>query len=136
MKKQIGFIGLGRMGSHMVLNLIDKKYKVVVYNRSPEPVKKLSKKNNVIASYDLEEFVGKIPKPRVVWIMITAGKAIDSVIDKLTSLLSKGDTIIDGGNSFYEDSIKRYEKLKKKNMMWSLCRITINNSLLNIFLKK
>ena len=116
MKKQIGFMGLGRMGENMVLNLLDKKYKVTIYNRSPEPVKKLSKKKNAIASYDLEEFVRKIPKPRVVWIMITAGKAIDSVIDKLTSLLSKGDTIIEGGNSFYEDSIKRYKKLKKKGI--------------------
>ena len=116
MKKQIGFIGLGKMGENMVLNLVDKKYKVVVYNRSPNPVKRLSKKKNIIASYDLQEFVKKISKPRVVWIMITAGKAIDSVINKLIPLLSKGDTIIDGGNSFYENSIKRYKKLKKKSI--------------------
>ena len=116
MKKQIGFIGLGKMGKNMVLNLIDKKYKVIVYNRSPEPTRKLAKHKEIIPSYDLQEFVKKISKPRIVWIMITAGKAIDSVINKLIPLLSKGDTIIDGGNSFYENSIKRYKKLKKKSI--------------------
>jgi len=114
--KEIGFIGLGKMGGNMVLNLIDKKYKVVVYNRSPEATKKLSKKGNVIASYDLQEFMKKTPRPRVIWIMIPAGKHVDIVIQKLLPYLSKGDIIIDGGNSYYENSIKRYKMLKKKDI--------------------
>lgn len=116
MKKQIGFIGLGKMGENMVLNLVDKKYRVVVYNRSPEPVKKLARHKGVIPSYDYEEFVKKIPKPRTIIIMVTAGKPVDSVIKELSKKLNKGDIIIDGGNSYYEDSIRHYKKLKKKGI--------------------
>jgi len=115
MKKHIGFIGLGKMGENMVLNLLDKKYKVVVYNRSPEPVKQISRKG-AIPSYSVEDFVGKLSKPRVVWLMITSGKPIDAMIKKLLKYLSKGDIIIDGGNSFYETSIKRGRVLKRKGI--------------------
>jgi len=116
MKKQIGFIGLGRMGSNMVLNLIDKKYKVIAYNRSPEPTRKLAKKSGVIGSYSIEEFVKKLPKPKIIVIMVTAGKPVESIIKSLIPLLSRGDIIIDGGNSYYENSIKRYKILKKKGI--------------------
>ena len=115
MKKQIGFIGLGKMGQNMVLNLLSKKYKVVVYNRSPEPVRKLARKG-AIPSYSLEEFVKKLPKPRVILMMITAGKPVDEIINKLFPLLSNGDILIDGGNSHYKNSIKRYKKLKEKRI--------------------
>lgn len=116
MKKQIGFIGLGRMGENMVLNLSEKGWNVVVYNRTPEKTRRISKKKNIIASYDLEEFMKKLPRPRIVWIMIPAGKHIDIVIQKLLPYLSKGDTVIDGGNSFYEVSMDRAKKLKKKRI--------------------
>ena len=116
MKKHIGFIGLGRMGQNMVLNLLDNKWKVTIYNRSPEKVKKLSKKKNIIPSYSLEEFIKKIPKPRIIWLMVTAGKATDAVINQILPYSSKGDTIIDGGNSFYEISMNRGKKLKKKGI--------------------
>ena len=115
MKKQIGFIGLGKMGENMVLNLLDKRWKVVVYNRSPEPVKQIARRG-AIASYSLEEFVGKISRPRIVWLMITAGKAVDAVIKELLKYLSKGDIIIDGGNSFYETSMKRNKELRRKGI--------------------
>lgn len=116
MKKYIGFIGLGKMGENMVLNLIDKKYKVVVYNRSPEPTKKLARHKGIVPSYDYDEFVKKIPKPRTIVIMVTAGEPVDSVVKELSKKLSKGDTVIDGGNSYYEDSIKHYKELKKKGI--------------------
>ena len=116
MKKQIGFIGLGRMGENMVLNLSEKGWRVVVYNRSPGKTKKISRKKNIIASYDLGEFMKKLPRPRVIWIMIPAGKHVDIVIQKLSPYLSKGDIIIDGGNSFYEISMKRAMKLKSKGI--------------------
>lgn len=115
MKKQIGFIGLGKMGKNLVLNLLSKKYEIVVYNRSPEPVRKLARKG-AIPSYSLEEFVKKTSKPRVIVMMITAGKPVDDVIDKLTPNLSKGDILIDGGNSHYKDSIKRHKRLKEKRI--------------------
>jgi len=115
MKKHIGFIGLGKMGENMVLNLLDKRWKVVVYNRSPEPVKKISRKG-AMASYTIGEFCKKLSKPKVIWMMITAGKPIDNMIKDLLPHLSRGDIIIDGGNSFYEVSMKRAKKLKSKGI--------------------
>lgn len=118
--KKIGFIGLGRMGTNMVENLLDHKYKVVVYNRSPEPTKKLVRKG-AIPSYSLEEFVKKLGKNKIIWIMIKSGKPVDETIKKLLPHLDKNDIIIDGGNSFYKDSIKRYDFLKKKKINFLDC---------------
>ena len=111
MKKHVGLIGLGRMGNNMVLNLLSKKYKVVVYNRSPEPAKKMSRRG-AISSHSLEEFSGKLPKPRVIIMMVTAGKPVSMVIKSLIPLLSKGDTVIDGGNSPYKESMKRADEFE------------------------
>lgn len=117
MKKQIGFIGLGKMGENMVLNLLDKKYEVVIYNRSPEPVKKLSKKHKkAIPSYDFRDFSQKLTKHRIAVIMIPAGKPVDDVVQKLSRYFEKGDIIIDGGNSHYENSVRRYKELRKKGI--------------------
>jgi len=117
MKKQIGFIGLGRMGSNMVLNLFDHDYKVVVYNRSPQSTKKLSRRNKkIIATFSVEELISKLPKPRTIVVMVTAGKPVESVIEKLSSVLDKGDVVVEGGNSKYEDAIKYSKKLKKKGI--------------------
>jgi len=115
MKKVIGLIGLGKMGENMVLNLLDKKYKVVVYNRSSGPTKKLARKG-ATGSYSYEEFVKKLGKQKVIILMVTAGKPVDAVISDLVPLLDKGDIIIDGGNSYYEDSIKLCKDLKKKGI--------------------
>ena len=108
---EIGFIGLGRMGSNMVLNLLDHKHKVVVYNRSPEKTRKIAK-NGAIPSYSIEEFISKLPKSKIIWLMITSGKYVDELINKLIPFLDKGSIIIDGGNSYYKDSQKRYKELK------------------------
>ena len=116
MKKQIGFIGLGKMGENMVLNLSGKGYKVVVYNRSSGPVRKLAKKKNVIPSYSIEEFVKELPKPRTIIVMVTAGKPVDAVLKSLEPLLNRGDIVIDGGNSYYEDSVRRHKELKRKGI--------------------
>ena len=122
--KTLGFIGLGKMGSNMVLNLLDKKYKVIVYNRSSEPVKKIARKG-ATPSYNMEEFVSKIKsKPKIIWLMITAGKPIDETIKKLLPHLKKGDIIIEGGNSFYENSMKRYKSLKKQGINFIDCGVS------------
>ena len=113
MKKHIGFIGLGRMGRNMVHLLLDKGYKVTVYNRDSSKTKKISKHKNIIPSYSFDEFMAKITKQRVIWIMVTAGKPVDEIIKGLAPFLATNDIIIDGGNSHYEDSIKRYNELKK-----------------------
>ncbi|MBI2139764.1 decarboxylating 6-phosphogluconate dehydrogenase [Candidatus Woesearchaeota archaeon] len=110
-----GFIGLGRMGKNIVLHLLEQRYEVVAFNRSPEPVKEVEKEG-AIGAYSLEEFVGRLPKKKIIILMVTAGKPVDEMIEKLVPLLSSGDIIIDGGNSFFEDSVRRYNLLKKKGI--------------------
>ncbi len=112
---KLGFIGLGRMGFNMALNLKDNKINVVAYNRHPGPARKI-KKHGVEAAFSIEELIKKLPKQRIIWIMVTAGKPVDVVIKELLPYLSKGNIIIDGGNSFYKDSIRRYNYLKKKKI--------------------
>jgi 6-phosphogluconate dehydrogenase len=112
---KLGFIGLGKMGHNMVLNLLDHKHKPVVLNRSPEPTKQLAKKG-AIPSYSHEELSKLLPKQKIIWLMVPAGKPVDENIKQLLPHLSKGDIIIDGGNSFYKDSIKRYNLLKKRQI--------------------
>ncbi len=112
---KIGFIGLGRMGYNMVLNLLDHKNKVVVYNRSPEKTKKIVKKG-AIGAFSVNELIEKLPSPKIIWLMVVAGKPVDDMIKKLLPHLKKGDIIIDGGNSYYKDSIRRYNMLRKKGI--------------------
>ncbi len=112
---KLGFIGLGKMGFNIVLNLHSKKIGVVAYNRSPEPVKAI-KKHGVEVAFSIKELVEKLPRQKIIWIMVTAGKPVDLVIKELLPYLKKGDIVIDGGNSFYRDSIRRYRFLKKKKI--------------------
>lgn len=112
---KIGFIGLGRMGFNMVLNLHSKNVGVVGYDRSPEPAKKI-KKHGIEVAFSVEELIKKLPKQKIIWLMITAGKPVDLVIKQLLPYLKKDDIIIDGGNSFYKDSIRRYKFLKNKKI--------------------
>lgn len=111
----IGFIGLGKMGTNMILNLAEHN-KVVIYNRSPSPTKRLAKKRNIIATYNLEDLFKKTKPPRTIWIMITAGRPVDEAIKSISPYLKKGDTIIDGGNSYFKDSVRRNNILKKQNI--------------------
>src|SRR3989344_5172366 len=96
----IGFIGLGRMGFHMVERLLKHGMKVVAYNRSPEKTREIAKKG-AIPAYGIEELVQKLPGKRIIWLMLPAGKPTDDMIRKLLPLLSKNDIIIDGANDFY-----------------------------------
>ena len=108
---KLGVIGLGKMGKNIVLNLLDHKYEVVVNNRSPEPINEL-KKYGAIPAYSPEEFTEKLSKQKIIWLMIPAD-SVDKVISQLKPNLNKNDIIIDGGNSFYKDSIRRYNELSK-----------------------
>jgi 6-phosphogluconate dehydrogenase len=110
---KLGFVGLGRMGGSMVERLLGGGHKIVVTNRSIEPVEEAVKKGAVGAS-DLKELVAKLDAPRVVWLMIPAGDPVEQAIEKLSTLLSPGDIIVDGGNSNFRDSIRRGEALSKK----------------------
>ena len=111
---QIGFIGLGRMGSNMVLNLLDHEIKVAAYNRSPKPIEEIAKKG-AIPAYTIMELASKLPKRKIVWIMVTSS-SVDYILEDLLPLLNKGDIIIDGGNSFYKDSIRRHNKLRSRGI--------------------
>jgi len=111
---KIGFIGLGRMGKNMVLNLLSKNHKVVVHNRSPNPIKEMKKKG-AIGAFSIVELIEKLPKQKVIWVMVSSD-AVDLIISKISPHLKKNDIIIDAGNSYYKDSIKRYKILRKKKI--------------------
>lgn len=123
---KIGFIGLGRMGSNIVLHLLEGGIEVVVWNRSSAPAEELKLKiknekvkiteQNLKIAGTIGELVDSLDKPRVIWVMVTAGEAVDALIADLVNKLDKGDLIIDGGNSFYKDSIRRAEKLSQKGI--------------------
>ncbi|MBS3071416.1 decarboxylating 6-phosphogluconate dehydrogenase [Candidatus Pacearchaeota archaeon] len=112
---KIGFIGLGKMGSNMVLNLIDKGNKVVVFNRTLDKIKEMEKKG-AIGAFSYEDLCSKLGKDKIIILMVSAGKAVDEVIDNLARYLTKGEVIVDCGNSFYENSIKRHKLLDKKGI--------------------
>jgi len=111
---QMGMIGLGRMGANMVRRLLRGGHECAVYNRSPEPVAELVKEKAVGAA-SLAELVRCLAKPRVVWMMIPAG-VVDSTIDDLLPHLESGDILIDGGNSYYIDDIRRAKALAPKGI--------------------
>jgi 6-phosphogluconate dehydrogenase len=108
---QIGMVGLGRMGMNMAIRLVKGGHDVVAFNRTSDKVDEIVKEG-VAGAYSLEELVKKLAAPRFVWLMLPAGRTVDDHIESLSSLLQKGDTIIDGGNSFYKDALRRSESLK------------------------
>lgn len=113
--REIGIVGLGKMGSALAENLLEKSWRVVGFNRSPEKAEVL-KQRGLEVGYSPRELVGKLKHPRVVWLMVYAGETLTSAINNLSSELEEGDTVIDGGNTHFEDSIKHSEILKKKGI--------------------
>ncbi|MGM5483458.1 MAG: phosphogluconate dehydrogenase (NAD(+)-dependent, decarboxylating) [Nanobdellota archaeon] len=111
---KIGFIGLGKMGKNMVYNLLDNGHEVVANNRSNKPIDEVSGKG-AIPAYTISEMIQELPSKKVIWVMVPAS-VVGDIIEKILPYLKKGDTVIDGGNSWYKDSIKRYEYLKKKGI--------------------
>ena len=109
---QLGMIGLGRMGANMVRRLINKGHNCVVFDRSPQAVSELVKER-AIGSASLAEFVKKLEKPRAIWLMVPAA-VVDQTIADLLPHLDAGDILIDGGNSYYIDDIRRAKELSPK----------------------
>ena len=107
---QVGMIGLGRMGGNMVRRLIRGGHACVVYNRSQDSVKALAREG-ADGTTSLDEFVGRLKQPRIVWLMVPAA-AVDVTIDQLLPRLSRGDVVVDGGNSYYRDDIDRAKRLQ------------------------
>ncbi len=103
---QIGMIGLGRMGMNMAKRLLQGGHEVVAYNRTPEKTEEIVREG-AIGSFSLTELVDNLSAPRVVWLMIPAGKPVDDNLEQLKELLASGDIVIDGGNTHYKDDIRR-----------------------------
>lgn len=121
-KADIGLIGLAVMGQNLVLNMNDHGYTVAVYNRTTSKVDDFlndeAKGTDVIGTHSIEELVVSLERPRKIMLMVKAGKPVDATIEQLIPHLDEGDIIIDGGNSFYEDSIRRTEYLESKGFLF------------------
>jgi 6-phosphogluconate dehydrogenase len=117
---QLGMIGLGRMGFNMTERLMLGGHQLVVYDRSPEAIKSAQDKGATGAA-SLKEVVAKLSAPRAVWIMVPSGAPVDQTIDELLPLMSKDEVIIDGGNSFYKDSIARGQRVAAAGLHYQDC---------------
>ena len=112
---EIGFAGLGRMGANMTRRLLAGGHRVVVANRSPGPVAQLAAEG-AVPTASWKEVVEKLDAPRVVWLMVPAGDVTEQLIEEYAGYLSPGDLIVDGGNSFYKDSIRRAASVEARGL--------------------
>jgi 6-phosphogluconate dehydrogenase len=121
-KADIGLIGLAVMGQNLVLNMEDHGYTVAVYNRTLSKVDDFiagsAQGRNIIGAHSIEEFVGALKRPRRVMLLVKAGKPVDAFIEKLIPHLEEGDIIIDGGNSNYNDTIRRTRTVESKGLLY------------------
>lgn len=118
-KPTIGVIGMAVMGKNLALNIESRGYTVGIFNRTGSKTEKVVKDHpdkKLVPSYKIEDFVNSLEKPRRIIMMIKAGKPTDMVIDELLPLLDKGDVLIDGGNTFFEDTMKRNARLDKSGI--------------------
>jgi len=116
-KQQIGVVGLAVMGKNLALNMESKGFSVAVYNRSPEKTKELVEEaagKNLVGCYSVEEFVNALETPRKIMIMVKAGEPTDKTIESLLPHLDQGDIIIDGGNAYFPDTVRRDKELSAK----------------------
>ncbi|PYN91015.1 MAG: decarboxylating 6-phosphogluconate dehydrogenase [Candidatus Rokuibacteriota bacterium] len=114
---ELGFVGLGRMGLNMVRRLQRDRHRVIVWDRAAEPVKEAIQAGAIEAG-GLGDLVAKLSAPRAVWVMVPAGAPTESTITALAGLLSKGDTIIDGGNTHYKDDQRRAQELSARGLQY------------------
>jgi 6-phosphogluconate dehydrogenase len=109
---ELGMIGLGRMGASMTERLLRGGHKLITYDRNPEAIQRCVDKG-AVGAHSLADFVKQLTLPRVIWLMVPSGEAVDLTIEQLLPSLLKNDIIIDGGNSHYKDSIRRAQKLEE-----------------------
>src|SRR5213082_1998411 len=114
---QLGMIGLGRMGGNIVRRLMRAGHRCVVYDKSADAVRGLAGEG-AAPSRDLQDFVGQLEKPRAVWVMLPAGAITHGTVVELAALLEPGDTLIDGGNSFFQDDVRHAEMLNAKGIRY------------------
>ena len=112
---QLGMIGLGRMGGNIVRRLMKHGHSTVVYDKDAKAVAAIAA-DGAVGSGALEDFVRKLEKPRTAWVMLPAGKITEATIDALSKLMERGDVIIDGGNTFWQDDVRRGKALKERGI--------------------
>ncbi len=112
---QLGMIGLGRMGANMVRRLMRGGHECVVFDLNPENIKQLEAEG-ATGARSIEDFINKLAKPRAVWVMVPAGEATEKTVDMLSKVMSGGDIIIDGGNSYFKDDVRRAKLLAEKGI--------------------
>ena len=112
---KIGVIGLGRMGANIARRLIRGGHEVVVHNRSPEPVQELAREG-AIASTDFRDMQSRLGEKAIYWVMLPAGALTEETIDEIAGIARPGDILIDGGNSYYKDDIRRAKALREKRL--------------------
>ena len=113
---ELGFIGLGRMGKNMVLRLLEGKHRIVAWDRDSDPIREVEAKGATGAA-NPADLVSKLrDRPRAVWVMVPAGDPTEQVLRDLAPLLEAGDAIVDGGNSYYKDSVRRGEWLAQRRI--------------------
>ncbi len=122
MQADIAVIGLAVMGQNLILNMNDRGFTVVAFNRTTSKVDEFLQKEargtRVLGAHSLEEMVSMLKKPRRVMLMIKAGKAVDEQIEALLPLLEPGDIIIDGGNSLFEDTTRRVRHVESRGLLY------------------
>ncbi|MGH9898345.1 MAG: phosphogluconate dehydrogenase (NAD(+)-dependent, decarboxylating) [Pyrinomonadaceae bacterium] len=112
---QIGIVGLGRMGGNMARRLLQGGHECVVYNRTPDKVEQLAKEGAVGAG-SLQDLIGKLKAPRAVWLMVPAGDITETTVLEAGKLLEAGDCVIDGGNSYFKDDVRRAKVLESRGI--------------------
>ena len=121
-KTQVGLVGLGVMGENLILNMEDKGYSVSVYNRTSSKTEEFAqgraKDKKIQPTYSLEEFLASLERPRRIILLVKAGQPVDDFIEKIIPLMDKGDLLIDGGNSFFKDTIRRNQYLEEKGFLY------------------
>lgn len=114
---ELGIVGLGRMGANIARRLARNGHRIVAHNRTAEKAEILAEEeSNIEAATTLNEMIEKLAAPRTIWIMVPAGEATESTIEALLEILSPGDTIIEGGNSYYKDTMRRAELVRAQEI--------------------
>src|SRR5438045_6838483 len=128
MQSDIGLIGLAVMGENLALNMESKVFPVAVFNRTAAVTEKFvttrGKGKKITSTKTIEEFIGALKRPRKVMMMIKAGKPVDQVIAEVAPLLEKGDVLIDGGNSLFTDTRRRFHDLEAKGIHYIGCGVS------------
>lgn len=112
---QLGMIGLGRMGGNIVRRLMRHGHSTVVYDKDAKAVARLAA-DGAVGSATLEEFISKLERPRTAWVMLPAGRITEQTIDTISGVMQDGDVVIDGGNTFWQDDVRRGKALKARGI--------------------